>query len=280
MADVAQAFVPGHVTGFFTTEPDSDPTKAGSRGCGIALSDGVTVTVQPADATSVALNGEEISMGAVERVLDALDVTAAVRGVTDLPLGSGFGVSGAMALGTALGANTAFDRRLSRNELVTIAHGAEVQAGTGLGDVVAQAQGGVTIRLEAGGPHTNVLDAIPARRRVEYHVIGGLATEEVLNGNTDTISMAGKKALSDVVEDPTLNRFMRASREFARESSLLTTRVRDVILDVNKIGGTATMAMLGKTVIALDTGLSDAGYDPQVSKVYPTGAALEPAQRQ
>lgn len=275
MTDVVQAFVPGHVTGFFTSDPDPDPTKAGSRGCGIALSEGVTVTVMPADSTAISLNGREVEMEAVERVLGALQATAEVRGVTDLPLGSGFGVSGAMALGTALAANAAFDRRLSRNELVTIAHGAEVQAGTGLGDVVAQAQGGVTIRLEPGGPQDNVLDAIPARGRIEYHVIGELATDEVLGGNTDAITMAGKKALSDVVGEPTLPRFMRASREFARESGLLTVPVRDVILDVNEAGGTATMAMLGETVVALDTGLSDAGYDPQVCQIQPCGATLE-----
>jgi pantoate kinase len=275
MTDVAQAFVPGHVTGFFTSDPDPDPTKAGSRGCGIALSEGVTVTVRPSDSVSVALNGEEIAMEAVERVLGALDATASVRGVTDLPLGSGFGVSGAMALGTALATNTAFDRRLSRNELVTIAHGAEVQAGTGLGDVVAQAQGGVTIRLEPGGPQDNALDAIPARGRIEYHVIGDLATDEVLEGNTDAITMAGNKALSDVVGEPTLDRFMRASREFARESKLLTAPVRDVVLDVNEAGGTATMAMLGETVFALGTGLSDAGYDPEVCQIHPAGATLE-----
>lgn len=276
MTDVVQAFVPGHVTGFFTTDDDPDPTKAGSRGGGVALSDGVTVTVRPADDVSVALNGEEIEMEAVERVLDALQAPASVRGVTDLPLASGFGVSGAMALGTALATNAAFDRQLSRNELVTIAHGAEVQAGTGLGDVVAQAHGGVTIRLEPGGPQDNVLDKIPARSRVEYHTIGELATDEVLSRDTDHITAAGKKALSDVVGEPTLSRFMRASREFARESNLLTTAVRDVILDVTDASGTATMAMLGETVFALGTGLSDAGYDPGVCQIYPAGATLEP----
>jgi len=276
MTDVAQAFVPGHVTGFFTSDHDSDPTKAGSRGCGIALSAGVTVTVRPADAVSVELNGESITMGAVERVLDALEAPAAISATTDLPLGAGFGVSGAMALGTALATNAAFDRRLSRNELVTVAHGAEVQAGTGLGDVVAQANGGVTVRLEPGGPQDNALDRIPARRRIEYHVIDDLATEGVLDGDTTALTTAGKKALSDVVGEPTLDRFMRASREFARESELLTTRVRDVILDVSEANGTATMAMLGETVIALDTGLTDAGYDAEVCQIHPAGATLEP----
>jgi pantoate kinase len=35
------------------------------------------------------------------------------------------------------------------------------------------------------------------------------------------------------------------------------------------------MAMLGETVVALGTGLSDAGYDPHVCQVHPSGAQLE-----
>ena len=278
MADVAQAFVPGHVTGFFTINPDPDPTKAGSRGAGITLSEGVTVTVRPASEARVVLNGEELRMEAVERTLRALELRAEVRGVTDLPLGAGFGVSGAMALGGALAANAAFDRRLSENELVTIAHGAEVEAGTGLGDVVAQARGGVPIRLEPGGPQDNVLDGIPAQERVEYHVIGDLSTDDVLTGDTDAITEAGKTALSSVVGEPTMAGFMAASRRFSRESALLTPAVKRVISDVTEAGGTATMAMLGETVIALGTGLSDAGYEPDACRIHQAGATIQPLE--
>ena len=275
MADVAQAFVPGHVTGFFTIHEDDDPTKAGSRGAGITLSDGVTATVRPANDISILLNGETVEIGAVERVLHTLEAPAEVRGVTDLPLGSGFGVSGAMALGTALATNAAFDRRLSENELVTIAHGAEVQAGTGLGDVVAQARGGVPIRLEPGGPQDNLLDGIPARGRIEYHTVGEISTDDVLAGETEALNEAGKQALSDVVEEPTIYRFMRASRTFSREAGLLTEAVHDVITDVTEAGGNAAMAMLGETVFALGTGLSDAGYDPRVCRIHTAGGTLE-----
>jgi pantoate kinase len=275
MTDVAQAFVPGHVTGFFTVHSDPDPTKAGSRGGGIALTDGVTVTVRGAENAEVSLNGDPVGMAAVDRVLDALAVDAEVRGVTDLPLGAGFGVSGAMALGTALAANAAFDCRLSERELTTIAHGAEVQAGTGLGDVVAQQRGGVPIRLEPGGPQDNELDGIPARSRLEYHAIDELATDDVLSGSTDALTEAGQRALSMVVAEPTPQRFMRAARQFAREADLVTPAVREVITDVTDAGGTAAMAMLGETVFALGTGLSDAGYDPRVCAIHPCGATLE-----
>jgi pantoate kinase len=274
MVEEATAFVPGHVTGFFSSHPDDDPTKAGSRGAGVTLAEGVDVTVRRASETTVYLNDSTIDVEPVGRVLDALGVTATVSAETDLPLGAGFGVSGAMALGAALAANRTFDRRLSENELVTIAHGAEVQSGTGLGDVVAQAKGGVPIRLEPGGPQHNLLDAIPAPARVEYVSFGEVSTEEVLAGNTDQLTQAGKTALSRVVGEPTLRSFVYASRAFAREAGLLTDRVREAILDVNEVDGEASMAMLGDTVFAFGTGLSDAGYEPVVTRSHPSGATL------
>ncbi|MDS0281019.1 pantoate kinase [Haloarcula onubensis] len=275
MSDDARAFVPGHVTGFFTVDRDDDPTKAGSRGGGIALSDGVSVTVEPAAETTVELDGESVAMGAVERVLSALRADARVTAETPLPLGAGFGVSGATALGTALAANAAFERGLSYNELVTVAHGAEVQAGTGLGDVVGQARGGVPLRLDPGGPQHNYVDAIPERARVEYYNMGELSTPDVVGGDTEALTTAGERALSMVVEAPTLSTFTRASRQFSREADLLTDDVREVVSDVTGAGGDAAMAMLGETVFALGTGLTDAGYDARSCAVYPAGATLD-----
>jgi pantoate kinase len=272
----AEAFVPGHVTGFFSIhrDEDDDPTKTGSRGAGLTRTDGVTVTVRRADETSVELNDVPIEVEAVETVLDTLQATAAVEAETPLPLGAGFGVSGATALGTALATNAVFDRKLSASELLTIAHGAEVQAGTGLGDVVAQARGGAPIRLEPGGPQDNLLDGIPERSRVEYLSRGERSTADVIGGDTDLLNRAGKQSLSRVVDNPTLSSFMRASRQFAREAELLTDELRGLILDVNAVGGEASMAMLGETVFALGTGLSDAGHDPSVCAIDPTGATL------
>ncbi|ARS90441.1 pantoate kinase [Natrarchaeobaculum aegyptiacum] len=276
MRDEATAFVPGHVTGFFSAHPAEDPTIAGSRGAGLTLSDGVEVTVRPTNdaASTVVLDGTDVTVDPVETVLETLGVTARVEAESAVPIGAGFGVSGAMALGTALAANRAFDRALSTNELVTIAHGAEVTAGTGLGDVVAQAHGGIPIRLEPGGPHENELDSIPDRSRVEYVSFGQLSTADVLSGDTDALDAAGERALARVVGEPTLESFAVASRQFAREAGLLTDRVADAIEDVATVDGEASMAMLGETVFALGTGLSDAGYDPAVCETHSAGATL------
>jgi pantoate kinase len=272
--EAASAFVPGHVTGFFSVHRAEDPSLSGSRGAGVALSDGVSVTVTPATDRSIVFEGEPVGMDAPGRVLEALDVGACVTITTDLPLGTGFGVSGASALGTALAANAAFEANYTENDLVELAHAAEVEAGTGLGDVVAQARGGVPLRLEPGGPSAGALDGIPAAGRIEYLSFGSLATSEVLGGSTEELTDAGERALTELPEEPTIERFVHSSRRFAREAGLLTSRVETAIEDVLAQDGEAAMAMLGETVFALGTGLSDAGYDPAVSSIYPPGAAL------
>ncbi|MDS0293641.1 pantoate kinase [Halogeometricum luteum] len=281
MTDEATAFVPGHVTGFFSAHPREDPARAGSRGAGVALSHGVRVTVRRADdgergdEPETTLNGESVAMPPVDGVRERLGVPdAAVDAETPLPLGSGFGVSGAMALGTAYAANAVFGRRLSENGLVTAAHCAEVEAGTGLGDVVGQARGGLPIRLEPGAPGYGAMDGVPARPRVEYVTFGEVSTEEVLSGDTTALTRAGERALADLRERPTPDRLVALSRRFAREAELTTDRVESVVADVRAAGGDAAMAMLGDTAFAFGTALSDAGYDPAVCEAHPAGSGL------
>ncbi|WP_280586221.1 pantoate kinase [Halorubrum sp. Boch-26] len=306
----ATAFVPGHVTAFFSAHPADRPAAAGSRGAGLTLTDGVTVHVSTADrlgsddsatnapatdgsAGSRAVDGEPGTIGAVEDVLAELGASGGTRDVdecsvdvaieTDLPIGAGFGVSGAAALGAALAANAALDRGRSENELVRIAHEAEVSRGTGLGDVVAQARGGVPIRLEPGAPGIGELDGVPAAARVEYVTFGELSTEAVLGGDTSALSAAGEDALARLRADPRLPTLMDAARGFAREADLLVPEVAEAIAAVGDAGDAsdarsddcgAAMAMLGRTVFALGTGLSDAGYDPESCRIDAAGARL------
>ena len=268
----ATAFVPGHITGFFSAHPNTEPARAGSCGAGVALSDGVSVTVSRGSGTR--LNDEVVEIEPVETVLDRLGVDARVEAETPLPIGSGFGVSGAVTLGAALAANAVFGCGMTENELVEVAHCAEVEAGTGLGDVVAQARGGLPIRLEPGSPRHGALDGLPARPRIEYVTFGELSTETVLSSDTDRLSAAGEEALDNLLAEPTVDRFMSTSREFAESAGLLTDDVREAIAAVEAAGGRAGMAMLGRTVFAVGTGLSDAGYEPAVCEIDAAGGRL------
>lgn len=271
--EVARAFVPGHVTGFFSVHEGDDPMATGSRGGGLTLADGVTVTVRRGDRATY-LNDTSTTIEPVEAVCSALGVAPTVSIESAVPPGCGFGVSGGAALGTALAAAELFDRELTENELVSLAHGAEVQAGTGLGDVVAQARGGAVLRVEAGAPGHGQLDGVPLRSTVEYLVLDERSTSDVLAGDTTLVTEAGDESLQRVRSTPTAEQFLRASRRFAREAELLTPDVRQVIEDVNAAGGDAAMAMLGETVFTLGTGLTDAGYDAERTTIDPGGATL------
>jgi pantoate kinase len=268
---MAEAFVPGHVTCFFSAHRRDDPRQSGSRGAGLTLTDGVRTTVEPADGTAVSLDGGD-PIEPAERVLAELGVEARVRCESPLPVGAGFGVSGAAALGTALAANAAFGLERTENELVALAHAAEVEAGTGLGDVVAQARGGVPLRLEPGAPGHGELDGIPAAGRVEYLALGELPTADVLAGDTEALSAAGERALDGLLAEPTLPELLARSRTFAEEAGLLTEDLRDVL---DAAAGPASMAMLGETAFALGTGLTDAGYDASACRIHPAGATVE-----
>lgn len=270
-----RAFVPGHVTGFFSVHSADEPSKAGSRGAGLALTDGVTVELQMAAETTVELDSKQVEMAAVAHTLSALGVSARVVIETPLPVSAGFGVSGGAALGTALAANAQFGLDHTENELVAIAHAAEVEAGTGLGDVVAQARGGVSLGLEPGAPEHGTLDGLSVRpMRVEYVSFGGRRTDEIIGGEVEKLSQAGERALSALLEAPTLARFMALSRRFASEADLLTPPVETAIDAVQETGGEAAMVMLGETVFALECGLTEAGYEPTVCEIHPAGAGL------
>lgn len=270
MSEGVTVVVPGHVTLFFSVHETDDPATTGSRGAGLNLTESVQVTVRRGSGQSI--NGTGGTIAAVEGVLDTLDVTAAVEIHTELPLGTGFGVSGAAALGTALGANRLFDCGHTRDDLVRLAHVAEVEAGTGLGDVVAQARGGVVMRLEPGAPPHARLDTIPESRPLELYSMGDLSTPAVLEGDTTAITRSGEDALDRLRRDPTLATAFAAGRTFASETGLLEPEVATVIEDVTAAGGSAAMGMLGRTVVALDHGLSRAGYAVTATAVADRGA--------
>ena len=274
MPGAATAFVPGHVTGLFTVDRTDDPARTGSRGAGFTLADGIEVTVAPSEQTTVTLDGTDTAVESVNRVLEALDRTAHVEVETDLPVGRGFGLSGGMALGTALAANETFDLARGENELIRIAHVADVLAGTGLGDVVGQARGGIVLRLQAGAPPHGNLDAIPGNGRVEYMALDELSTPDVLEDRPEVITEAGTEALAALEAEPTRERFMTAAQQFTADVGLATPRIETILTAVEERGGAASMAMLGETVFGFGHALSDAGYNPSVSAIDSCGARL------
>ncbi len=254
------AWVPSHVTGFFAASRLDDPQRSGSIGCGLCLALGATTSVQEAvvGETEILLNGQ-VSEAPVSRFVAEKMARRPVRIMTqlDMPLGSGFGASGAGALGAALALNAFFDLGQTSSQAATVAHIAEVTNRTGLGDVIGQNTGGLVIRLEPGAPSIGRVDRIPVQPLpVDYVVRGPLSTREVLSDAKvmKDVNSAGKAALKQLLKRPTLEEFMFLSRRFTEQSGLASDWALDAIEAVQAAGGMASMIMLGDAVFAFGGG--------------------------
>jgi Predicted archaeal kinase (sugar kinase superfamily) len=267
-------WVPGHITGFFAPMVRADPVRSGSVGGGIALSAGVEVRADAAPQTEISLNGQPTPMPPVQAVLDALEISARIHAETALPLGAGFGVSGAMTLGTALAARAAGLTDGRTAELVRLAHVAEVSSRTGLGDVMGQAHGGVSLRTRAGAPPVGQVTHIEGTPTVEYLIFGPRSTAAVLGETGVRLPVAGRRALRVAQAESSMDGFMRAAATFTIDTGLAGTQVQRVLDRVAATGHTAAMVMLGESIFSCDGGLSAAGYRPYEATVAGGPTAL------
>ena len=254
-ATFAAAFAPSHITGFFAARRVDDPVKSGSIGCGLTLDLSAVTSVRPAEETWIRLNGE-LSEAPVSRyVVDRLAKSpVSVDTILKMPLGAGFGASGAGALSCAYALNSLFDLGLTSNQTGEAAHVAEVLNGTGLGDVMGQNTGGLVIRLLPGAPGTGKVDRIPIpRTRVDYIVRGPISTRAVLSDPKvmRDVNTEGEKALKELLARPTLKSFMSLARRFTLRTGLASDWALDAIEAVEANGGMASMIMLGDAVFAI-----------------------------
>lgn len=255
------AYAPGSVTTVFVPQDG-----ASSLGVSFATADGVTATVERAPETRVYLDDRPISIAPVPGVLDRLGAAATVRLDLELPLGYGFGASGAATLATALAANEELALGYDRSALVEASHRAEVAAGTGLGDVFIQDRGGLVWDVGDG------VKRVHRTARIEYAAYGEIATADVLGDDRamERVATAGRDALATIDPPGPISTLFGVSWTFAERTDLATQRVAEAIQDVRAAGGVATMAMIGETVVA--TGVD--GVLDHETHITPTGATL------
>jgi pantoate kinase len=241
------------------------PVEDGSLGVSFAVADGVTATVEPAEDTRIRLDGEPTGFEPVEIALETLGIAVEVDLDSEIPVGRGFGASGAATLSTVLAANAELGLGRSRAELVDVAARAEIEAGTGLSDVYVQEMGGFAYDTGDGRQRVARRDAL------RYDSWAGIATEAVLGdpAAVERVRAAGREALDAFDPGMSLPALFDLSWAFAERTELVTDAVRERVEGVRAGGGTATMAMVGETVV----GGGDADL-PERTRIDPEGAAL------
>ena len=256
-----KAYSPSHITGIFAICDDRNPLYKGSIGCGIVLEAGCVTEVsvddtRPGIEIEVEIEGVEGGEASTTEYVCrrmAGEYPIRVSSRFEVPIGAGFGASGAGALSTALALNARLSLGMTLNEVAQIAHLAEVENNTGLGDVIAETYGGVVIRKKPGPPGIGMVDKIilpPEEVKISYVTFGAKATREILRDASiiRSVNEAGRAALKELLKKPDLDTFMRAARDFSLQTGLMSERCRDAIEAVAAEGKVASVAMLGDTV--------------------------------
>ena len=238
--------------------PHVDPEKMHSLGFSFTVSQGVTVMVSEANEGSITFNDWPIEFPTVKAVAEKLsDRPLRIEIASPLPLSCGFGLSGASALATAYATNTLLYLDMSDEALAKIAHIAEVENLTGLGDVCAQFHGGCLVKVRKGDPLAAQQLGVP-EQAVYYRYFSPIHTRDVLSDPDQkrAINEAADSVLAQFAEltrqeTVQFDDCLRLSLKFARESGLLRDpQVRETINAVEAQGGCASMIMLGNAVFS------------------------------
>ncbi|MHA2423719.1 MAG: pantoate kinase [Candidatus Thorarchaeota archaeon] len=263
----ARAFVPGHITGLFRIyDEHRDPLYRGSMGAGFSVSAGTltTITVIETDEPMITTKYNERKIQAlvtetvVEKLSEDFNVTLSVEITheSDLPIGVGFGASGAGALGTALALSSIVAPELDFISASQYAHYAEVVNHAGLGDVIAQTVGGIEVRTAPGAPGIGETSniAIPEGRVVVLAGSTGLETKDVLTDpkSRERINNEGEKRIKSILANLSLERIVNHSKDFSKAIGLETPRIQSALTDLHASGfEMSSMVMLGDSVFSL-----------------------------
>ena len=261
----AKAFSPAHITGFFKAELDGkEPNQLGSLGAGFSIQKGVKTTVNVRSKTEHDINNYAIRVKGFntgdirvsEYVLNEFLLDGKYFDVTheiDVPVGYGFGCSGAVALSLAIALNDALKYGYTKTKVAQIAHKAEIKCQTGLGDVLASYHGGFEIRIKSGAPGVGEVQRITPKEKLEVMIIcfNPISTKKFLKEKISLINGLGGKMVQKLVKSQDMDEFQDMSIKFAKYIHVITPKMNKVIKDLHDNGIKCGIALFGETIFSL-----------------------------
>ena len=260
------AFCPAHVTGFFKAEIKDDltnPEELGSLGAGFSIQDGVTTKIQIDYSENsdykISIAGYESENTRVSeyvikeffKIVKDRKFFVDVKHEISIPVGYGLGCSGAVALSLAMELNQALNTNLTKEKVGQIAHSAEVNCKTGLGDVLASYHGGFEIRTKPGAPGIGSLEKVESDTEAILICFSPISTQKFIDEKIESINGLGGKMVTKLVQSKDYNEFQDMSLEFAKYVKVMTPKMDSVINDLQKNGIKCGIALFGETVFTL-----------------------------
>ena len=259
----AEAFAPGHITGFFKAEVElKEPERKGSIGAGFCIKEGVTtkVKVTSSDKSGFKItvigyksDNTQVSEFVVKEFFKIVkeNYFLDIEHDTTIPVGYGLGSSGAVALSLAFALNKALGTNLSRTKMGQIAHNAEIYCKTGLGTVLSSYHGGFEIRTKHGAPGIGSLQKIHTDYSVIVICFSPISTKQFINTELSKINGLGGKMVIKLLKSRDQMQFLDMSLEFAKYVNVITKQMQQVIDDLAQNGFKSGVAMFGETIFTL-----------------------------
>ena len=259
MVSEAKAFAPANISCIFKIYSHKNPRWMGSYGVGFTLNEGVIAEAEKSKRNEIVFNNESINFPAVKSVMKKLTkqkIRIYIK--TKLPLGCGFGLSGASALASAYAINKLLNLKKSKKESAIIAHTADAENRTGLGDVVNQFYGGFFVKLKPSSYFA--VKKLPLNDIDVYcRYFSKISTKSIITNikiknkinNAANESLKKIKGLLKSNNNIKLKGIIEISKDFSLKSGLL--KDRQAIETINKIeknNGNASMIMLGNAVFS------------------------------
>lgn len=239
---------PGSITGFFAI------FKNGSTGASLNIAEGMKTKVTTAKKDSFMINGKKTNLPVSKKVLELFrkktkcNKKVKIEHKTKFPIGFGLGISGAGALSLALALNKALKTKLKKSEAVKIASQAEIECGTGLGDVTAEQFHGLLIGKKPY-PSKKAWIITPKEKYVVLGFFKPIKTKKIIRSKKwkKKINKIGLKCMEEIEKEKTAANFTKLARKFTLETGLATPKIKKVILEIDK----ASMSMLGETIFII-----------------------------
>jgi len=265
----AVAFCPAHVTGFFKANLDENhgvPEKFGSMGAGFSIQEGVTTKVVISPRTNqnskfrISTKGfqsdktdvSEFVLNEFLKLVNLQDVFFDIEHQISIPVGYGLGSSGAVALSLSYALNKVLETKLDKTEIGKIAHNAEINCKTGLGDVLASYHGGFEIRIKPGAPGIGQIEKINVENiSVIMICFSPISTNKFLQEQLSKINGLGGKMVNKLLQSKDYNNFQDMSLEFAKYVKVMTPRMEKLIEELSLNGIKSGIALFGETVFSM-----------------------------
>ena len=287
----AVAFCPAHITGFFKAhfEENLEATeKFGSMGAGFSIKEGVTTKVKISPKTNPILTSKISTKGfqsdkkdVSEFVLNEFlklgnfrDIFFDIEHQIPIPVGYGLGSSGAVALSLSYALDQVLNTNLEGWEIGKIAHNAEVNCKTGLGDVLASYYGGFEIRVKPGAPGIGQVKKINAEDvSIIMICFSPISTQKFMKEQLSKINGLGGKMVKKLIESKNYDNFQDMSLEFAKYVDVMTPRMEKLIEELSLKGIKSGVALFGETVFSM----VPKELEPKVLEIvkkYPEGRVI------